>query len=299
VTAPRLDVVIVSYRCPELLRACLESLGANPAAGGMRVVVVDNASGDATVEMVQSDFPWVELIANERNVGFAAASNQGATRGSADNLLFLNPDTRVTPGALDVACDAFEAHPGAGVVGVRLELPSGSLDHAAKRRFPTPLSALGHFTRIGRRQGARGALAAYRAPEVESGAVDAVNGAFMLVRRHAFDQVGGFDEGYWMYMEDLDLCYRLAQAGWTRWYEPTATVVHVKAGTSGPHRSLRLNWAFHFGMYRFYQRHYAPQRPWPLNLAVYVGIGVKLGASVIASAAARALAPLRGLRAAA
>jgi hypothetical protein len=105
--------------------------------------------------------------------------------------------------------------------------------------------------------------------------------------------VGGFDEGYWMYMEDLDLSYRLAAAGWASWYQPEATVVHVKGATAGPHRSLRLNWAFHRGMYRFYRRHYAKQRPWPLNWTVYAGIAVKLAAAVIRSAAGRALAALR------
>jgi GT2 family glycosyltransferase len=129
--------------------------------------------------------------------------------------------------------------------------------------------------------------------------VDAVNGAFMLMRRSPLEQAGGFDEGYWMYMEDLDLCYRLAAAGWTTWYEPGASVVHVKAGTSGAHRSPRLNWAFHRGMYRFYRRHYAPVRSPGLNLLVYVGIGVKLALSLIGSTARRGLGRLRARRASA
>ena len=96
------------------------------------------------------------------------------------------------------------------MAGPRLELEDGSFDHASRRSFPTPLSALGHFTGLGRREGASGALADYRAPAVESGPVDAINGAFMLIRRAALEQVGAFDERYWMYMEDLDLCYRFA-----------------------------------------------------------------------------------------
>src|SRR6185295_6357198 len=130
--------------------------------------------------------------------------------------------------------------------------------------------------------------AAYRAPDVERGPVDAVNGAFMLMRRSALDRVGLFDEGYWMYMEDLDLCYRFAEAGWVTWYEPSVTVGHLKAGTSGAHRSLRLNYAFHYGMLRFYRAHYAAGRSVLMNATVYAGIAVKLAAAVVASEAGRA-----------
>jgi GT2 family glycosyltransferase len=171
--------------------------------------------------------------------------------------------------------------------GPRLELSDGTFDHAARRAFPTPLSALGHFTGVGRRR-EHGALAAYRAPQVESGPVDAINGACMLIRRAALDAVGDFDEAYWMYMEDLDLCYRFAQAGWITWYEPRATVVHVKAGTSGRLRSPRLDYAFHRGMHRFYADHYAAQRKAAMNWLVYAGIYGKLGVSLARTAAIRA-----------
>src|SRR5205823_11456809 len=165
----------------------------------------------------------------------------------------------------------------------------GTLDHAAKRSFPTPLSAVGHFTGLGRREGAPPRLAAYRAPEVEAGVVDAVNGAFMLMRRAMLDEIGLFDEGYWMYMEDLDLCYRAAEAGWITWYEPSVEAVHVKAGTSGHYRRLRLNYAFHYGMYRYYHTHLASQHGRLFNALVYGGVGVKFLASATVSAAARAL----------
>jgi GT2 family glycosyltransferase len=180
-----------------------------------------------------------------------------------------------------------DEHPEVGISGPRLELEDGSFDHASRRSFPTPLSALGHFTGLGRREGASGALAEYRAPEVESGAVDAVNGAFMLMRRTALDQVGLFDEGYWMYMEDLDLCYRFAQAGWATWFEPDVTVIHVKAGTSGKNRSWPLNRAFHYGMYRFYRTHYAPHRGRLENAVVETGIAAKLLVSAARSAVRR------------
>ncbi len=280
--------MIVAYRCRDLLRACLAALFEHaPASRPMTVFVIDNASRDGTPQMVRSAYPQASLLVNDRNLGFSAANNQGIRRGSADYVLALNPDTEITEGALDRLCGLMDADATIGNCGPALVQADGRPDHAARRAFPTPLSALGHFSGIGRRRKG-GALAAYRAPEVDSGPVDAVNGAFMLMRRRALDEVGLFDEGYWMYMEDLDLCYRLAEAGWTTWYEPSVTVGHLKAGTSGKHRSLRLNYAFHRGMYRFYRTHYASTRGPVVNAAVYAGIAVKLAAAVLRSALARA-----------
>ena len=247
----------------------------------MRVHVVDNASADGTVEMVRREFPAVVVSAAGRNLGFAAATNLAIRAGRAEFVLALNPDTRVTPGSLDTLLALMEARPEIGICGCRLELDDGRLDHAAKRTFPTPLSAAGHFTGLGRWRHAPRRLAEYRAPSVSRGPVDAVNGAFMLIGRRALEDVGLFDEGYWMYMEDLDLCYRFAQAGWVTWYEPSVAVVHVKHGSSGRARTPRLDYAFHYGMYRFYRKHYAPRRSIVVNVAIYGGIALKLVASVV------------------
>jgi N-acetylglucosaminyl-diphospho-decaprenol L-rhamnosyltransferase len=282
-----LDVVVVSYRCRELLGRCLASLFEHAPERRMSVYVVDNGSRDGTVDMVARSFPAVELIPLDENAGFSRANNIAIVRGSGEFVLVLNPDTRMMSGALDRLLEVMDARPEIGICGCRLELEDGTFDHAAKRSFPTPISALGHFSGIGRRERAAGHLAAYRAPSVDSGPVDAVNGAFMLIRRGALDDVGLFDEGYWMYMEDLDLCYRFAQAGWVTWYDPTVTVMHVKAGTSGKHRRFRLNFAFHYGMYRFYRKHYASDRTRFLNGAIYAGIAAKLGLSLIRSAVQR------------
>jgi N-acetylglucosaminyl-diphospho-decaprenol L-rhamnosyltransferase len=288
VTSSAIDVVTVSYRCRDLLESCLRSLHQHPPVAGARLWVVDNGSFDGTVELVRREFPDVELIESGTNLGFAAANNAAIRRGSAPYVLALNPDTRVTEGALDSMVELLEADLSIGIAGCRLELEDGTFDHAARRAFPTALGALGHFTRVGRRGNAPARLAQYRAPNVERGRVDAVNGAFMLIRRAALDEVGLFDEAYWMYMEDLDLCYRMAEAGWTTWYEPSVTVVHTKAGTSGKYRSPRLDYAFHYGMLRFYRKHYAPARNPLVNAAVYVGIAIKLTSSLITTSARRA-----------
>ena len=211
-------------------------------------------------------------------------------------MLALNPDTRVLPGALDVLLRVPDEHPEVAVCGPRLVREDGTFDHAAKRSFPTIAGALGHFLRVGRSARAPRRLAQYRAPEVEAGPVDAVNGAFMLMRRSALEEVGLFDEGFWMYMEDLDLCYRCLQAGWITWYEPTVTVVHVKAGTTGRYRRPRLNYAFHYGMLRFYRKHYARRYARATNAVVYAGIATKLAASLARGGFRRGLARLHRTR---
>jgi hypothetical protein len=276
---PPLDVVIVSYRCRELLRACLDSLlGAGHPSGELAVVVVDNASADGTAELVGHAYPAVRLVASPVNLGFARATNLGMRVGSAPYVLALNPDTSIPAGTLDALLQLMEEHPEIGIAGCRLVRPDGSLDRAATRSFPTPLSALSHFTRTGR---------GYAADPAASGPTDAVNGAFMLFRRAALEAVGLFDEGYWMYMEDLDLCYRFAQAGWTTWYEPAVSAGHVKAGTSGSLRSPRLTYHFHYGMLRFYRAHYAPQSSRAVNALIYAGIAAKLAVTVVRTEARR------------
>jgi len=286
-----LDVVVVSYRCRELLRSCLTSI-ADYAPAGTTTWVVDNASRDGTVELVRERFPTVRLLVNDRNHGFAAATNAGICEGSAPYVLALNPDVELRPGTLDVLLDLMRERPEVGIAGCRLERPDGSFDHASRRSFPTPLGALGHLSGVGRR--ARGGpFAQYRAPSVERGRVDAVNGAFMLLRREALEGVGLFDEGYWMYMEDLDLCFRFAEAGWTTWYEPGATAVHVKHGTSGEARSVTLTIAFYRGMARFVVAH-PPVVPSGAKRALVLAGIAGIGAAATVRAAARsALAAAR------
>jgi GT2 family glycosyltransferase len=275
-----LDVVIVSYRCREHVRRCLASLERH-APAGTNVWVVDNDSRDGTAALVRDDFPSVTLIESGENAGFARATNRGIAAGGAPYVLALNPDTEVFADTLPTLLRVLDEHPEIGIAGPRLEQPDGTFDHASRRSFPTLLGALGHFSGIGRRV-ERGPLAQYRAPDVERGPVDAVNGAFMLIRRAALEQVGLFDEGYWMYMEDLDLCFRFKQAGWLTWYEPGARAMHVKGGSAG-RRSPRLVLAFHAGMWRFYRTHVGSRRSAPVNAAVGAALAVKLAGAVTRS----------------
>ena len=284
---PDLEVVIVSHGAEALLRRCLASLRAHPPrTATMRVTVVDSGSVDGTPDMVEREFGEVRL-ARRGNVGFSAANNLVLREGGAGAVLLLNPDTEVYAGTLDTCLARLAADPAIGMVGAKLVREDGELDHACKRSFPTPLAALAHFTGIGRGEGAGASLSQYRATHLgddEPGEVDAVNGAFMLCRAEAVAQVGLLDEGYWLYMEDLDWCHRFWDAGWKVFYEPKAMALHVKGGSSAKRRAPRQEVAFHRGMGRFYRRFDAPDANPLLNAAVYLGIAAKLAVSLAITA---------------
>jgi len=284
--APELEVVIVSHGAEALLRRCLRSLAEHPASVPTRVTVVDSGSPDGTPDMVEREFGEVRLL-RRGNIGFSAANNLVLRDSDAAALLLLNPDTEVRAGALDAALARLRSQPRIGMVGIKLVTESGELDHACKRSFPTPLSALAHFTGVGRGEGSEGTLSQYRATHLgddEAGEVDAVNGAFMLCRAEAVREVGLLDEGYWLYMEDLDWCHRFWDAGWKVFYEPAGVALHVKGGSSGRRRAPRQEIAFHRGMARFYRRFDAAEHNPLLNAAVYAGIGAKLALSLAITA---------------
>ncbi|HEY5815331.1 MAG TPA: glycosyltransferase family 2 protein [Solirubrobacterales bacterium] len=281
-----LEVVVVSHGAEALLRNCLRSLREHPPEGEMRVTVVDSGSPDSTPEMVAREFPEVRLLRRD-NIGFSAANNVVLRESEARAVLLLNPDTEVYTGTLDAALARLWSEEGIGMVGVKLVTESGELDHACKRSFPTPLGALAHFTGIGRANGASATLSQYRATDLdedEPGEVDAVNGAFMLCRTEAVREVGLLDEGYWLYMEDLDWCRRFWDVGWKVFYEPAGTALHVKGGSSGARRAARQEIAFHRGMARFYRRFEAAKHNLVVNVAVYAGIAAKLATSLAITA---------------
>ena len=222
-------IIIVSYHSREVLPACLDSVR---AAGQAPVVVVDNASGDGTPAMVQERFPEVTLMANPQNLGFAAACNQGARAAPTEYLLFLNPDTRLLPDSLTQPLEFLQdpRHQSTGIVGIQLLDDHGRISRSCAR-FPTP----GRF--YARSLGLDRLLPrwfpSYRMTDWDhsrSQPVDHVIGAFYLVRRKVFEQLGGFDERFFVYLEDLDLSFRAHQAGWPCYYLAEAQAYHAGGG---------------------------------------------------------------------
>ena len=230
-TRPEVSVVVVSYRCADHLGTCLDALAQHHDVAH-EVIVVDNASGDGTAE-VAGGRPGVTLVERDANGGFARAANEGMARATGRAVLVLNPDAVVPPGTLRACLDALWAEPDVAVLGPRVVDAQGSVDARCHRRFPTAWSALCFMTGLDRVlpwRSAQGYLMRYL-PDDQPADVDAVSGAFMLMRVDALHEVGGFDQQFFMYAEDIDLCMRFRAAGWRVGYRPVATVVHVGGGS--------------------------------------------------------------------
>ena len=231
-TAP-ITVAVVSWNTRELLRQCLDSLHEDAAAGLADVWVVDNASSDGSPELVREHFPWATLVASSDNLGFGAAVNLVAARTSSPWLVPANADVRLDPGALERLLAEGELHAEAGAIAPRLILPDGSTQQSVYP-FPTlPFTlayVLGAVT-VSRRLSRRWCLGRGFDSSARREVPWAV-GAFLLVRRTAWDAAGGFDERQWMYAEDLDLGWRLRRAGWTARYEPEARVGHAESAAT-------------------------------------------------------------------
>jgi len=232
--APRVAIAIVSWNTRDLLERCLESMRPEAEAGRAEVWVFDNASDDGSAGMVRERFGWVELIASERNLGFGTAVNEVATRTSTPWLAPANADIELEPGALAALLAAGTAHPEAGALAPTLIVPGGSIQHSV-HPFPSLGLALAFNTGLAAAvPGLGDRLCLERRWDPTRGReINWAHGAFVLVRRDAFDAVGGFDTDQWMYAEDLDLGWRLARAGRPTRFVPAARVRHeVAAATS-------------------------------------------------------------------
>jgi N-acetylglucosaminyl-diphospho-decaprenol L-rhamnosyltransferase len=235
-------VAVVSWNTRELLDACLRSLAPDAESGLVEVWVVDNRSEDGSPELVRDRFGWASLLEPDRNLGFGAAVNEVANRTNRPWLAAANADIAVAPGALERLLAAGEGDPNAGSLAPRLVLPDGTTQHAV-HHFPTVgLSLafnLGLTTAIPA-LGDRLCIDGRWDPDRER-RVDWAHGAFLLLRRAAFEEVGGFDPRQWMYAEDIDLAWRLARAGWATRYVPDATVRHeLSAATEQAFGDARL-----------------------------------------------------------
>lgn len=280
---PLVSVLIVSFECRGILEACLDSLASN-RSDGTEVILVDNASRDGTVELVAERYPWVNLIENTTNVGFARAVNEALDLARGRFLLLLNPDTVLPPDSLDACVAELDGRPDVGMLGCKLVRPDGRLDHACKRGFPTVGSAFYHAVGLSTLFPRSRRFAGYTAGhlgEDEVGLVDAVNGAFMLVRREAIAAVGPLDEQFFLGGEDLDWCRRFWTHGWKILYWPKVHVIHLKGGSSGGRRSWRSHYAFYHSIWLFYRKHLAQDHSAPVHGLVFVGVVAKFVLSAV------------------
>jgi N-acetylglucosaminyl-diphospho-decaprenol L-rhamnosyltransferase len=284
----RVVAIVVNYNAARHLATCLRSLDAN---GVDDVVVIDNGSVDASHRVARA--AGVQWIPTGANLGYGRAANVGAATAQARGaayLLVCNPDVELDDGAVPTLRAALASSPDLGLAGPRLANPDGSL-YPSARTFPDLVDAMGHGlfgmvwprNRFTRR---------YRMLDWDHGGraqVDWVSGACFLVRRSAWDAVGGFNPAYFMYMEDVDLCWRLRQSGWSVGYEPAARVLHVQ-GVSTNHHPYRMLAAHHLSMWRFARNATAGPKRAALPL-VAVGLAARFGAASVGHKFGRAGRP--------
>ena len=290
----KLSIIIVSYNTKELLQKCLDSLVSSYShefnTKLYEIIVVDNNSIDDSAAFIQSKFPQVILIQNKTNQGFSKANNAGVKKSKGTYVLFLNPDTEVNKNTLLYMLDFMEKNPNVGVLTCQVLLPDGKLDDASHRGFPTPWRALCHFSGLGKLFPHSllfdGYHLGYKNMNVAH-EIDACAGAFLLIRRDAGEKVRWFDEDYFWYGEDLDLCFKVKKEGWKIMYVPDVSILHHKGAASGfkkrtahlakidEETKKKITQARFNVMRIFYKKHYQRVYPQWVTTIVLWGIIVK------------------------
>ena len=250
-----MDIIIVSWNVRGALKECLQSIKKNAPAA--TVVVVDNASSDGTVEMLKREFPDVRCVFNIANVGFARACNQGAKLCVGDLILFLNPDAVLCPGSIETFESFFALQPYVGIAGPKIINDDGTIQPSV-RRFPVLRAYLWELLKLERVLPSpfvrRNQYAAFRYDTLRS--VDQVMGAALAIRRTLFEELRGFDERFFIWFEEVDLCYRAKALGWLIFFVPNARIIHQRAASfqqrSTVWRYLRFGQS---GATYFYVRH--------------------------------------------
>ncbi|MFQ6676411.1 MAG: glycosyltransferase, partial [Fidelibacterota bacterium] len=286
---PVVSVVVVNYNVKDYLSNCLIALREAAKRDRMEVVVVDNHSFDGSVAMLRSQFPWVTVIENDRNVGFARAVNRGVERCSGTYIMVLNPDTVVQENTLSILTDYMEGHPEVGICGPKILNADGTLQLSCKRSFPTPWVALpkilGLSALFPRSRWAGRYNLTYLDPDTIH-PVEAISGSCMFIRRNVFETVGPFDERFFMFGEDLDYCYRTLQSGMEVHYVPLTQIIHYKGESvkAAPFDSLR--W-FHDAMNLFVDKHFSRTTSLVTRWGLRTGIFLRRISAFISSSLAQ------------
>lgn len=251
----KLSVIIINYNVKALLEQCLHAV--QHAAGEKEVIVIDNHSTDGSREFFPNTFPGIQFIWNKENTGFAKACNQGASLARGDYLLFLNPDTVIPENCLEKCLSFFVAHPDAGALGIKMLDSNGNFLKESKRSFPSPLISFYKLSGLSYLFPGSKIFSRYHLAHLDKDKdhpVPILCGAFMMLPKKLFDEVGGFDERFFMYAEDIDLSYRIIQAGYQNYYIGTSHITHLK-GKSTP-KDLKYVKHFYKAMALFAEKYY-------------------------------------------
>lgn len=278
-----LSIIIVNYRTYQLTRQTVESVLDRDHPFSYHIYVVDNHSGDGSLEKLQEDYQGydqITFLVSEMNQGFAHANNQALEKINSRYVLLLNSDTQILEDCLEKCLEHMENDEKIGVLGCKVLLPDGRLDLACRRSFPTPSVSFYRMIGLSKLFPHSRRFARYNLTyldEDQTYPVDCVVGAFMMVRRETILEVGLLDEDFFMYGEDIDWCYRIKSAGWRIIYYSPARILHHKGGSGTSEKLLN---EFYRSMYLFYKKHYQMQYPWYVTAMTYGGIwgiwGLKL-----------------------
>ncbi len=275
---PDVAVVVVNYNPGPYLTRCLRSAFESAGEARLEVVVIDNASADRSATDAIRASPAARLIQNDSNRGFAAAVNQGIRATSAPYILLLNPDAEIAAGTLGGLVKVARDHPAGGVIGPLVKDPDGSI-YPSARKVPTLTEALGHSF-LGPFRPNNRYTRSYTMADWDRRTerrVEWVSGSCQLLNRAALDQVGLFDERYFLYVEDVDMCRRLRDAGWEVWFSPELEVMHVGGVSTG--RSKRMTLEHTRSIYTYFVKH--SSSGWRVVLRPLVWVALRLRAALV------------------
>ena len=281
---PELSVIIVNYNVKHFLEQCLYSVLSSKEVD-TEIIVVDNQSSDGSMAFLPKKFPQVKFIENRENLGFAKACNQGLAAAGGEYILFLNPDTIVTENCFRDSINFLAARPEAGGLGIRMIDGSGNFLKESKRAFPSPLTSLYKLFGLARLFPRSAVFSKYhlgQLSEQQNNEVDVLAGAYMLIKKKVLDTTGGFDENFFMYGEDVDLSYRIQQAGYKNFYFADNHIIHFK-GESTRRGSMNYVRMFYSAMSRFVQKHYGGSRASVFTSLIHAGIWLRAGLTAAGS----------------
>lgn len=269
------SIIIVNYNSEVYLKKCLDSIIGSKCLLNLEIIVVDNASTDGSVIIIKEKYPFVKVISNDENKGFAFANNQAINLSRGKFIMFLNPDTIVLERSIENMFSFMQKNEDIGIVGPMVVNADDTFQPQCKRGFPTPLSVLSYFLglhKIFPKSKISGKYLLTYLDKSDVNEVDSVSGACMLVRKHVLQEVGLLDEDYFMFGEDLDLCYRVKQKGWKIYYFPYSKIIHY--GGQGGTYSHPFKTTFYFfkSAHIFYKKNLSHKYNFLYSSVIYFGI---------------------------
>lgn len=276
---PLVSIVIVSFNTKDLLKDCLHSIEEFSDVP-VEVIISDNGSTDGTIEYLKkfkTKIFSVTLLENNSNLGFAKGNNAAKSYANGKYVLFLNPDTILRGNVLSQTVDFLEENKDVAAITPKVVLPNGELDKDTRRTFPTPFVALTHFSGLDRLFPKSKLFSKYwygYLREDETHEIEALQGAYFLIKKDVLDKVFWFDEDYFLDGEDIDLCFKIHDAGYRIYYYPKVSILHIKKGSKSKNRSLRSIVGGVKAMEIFYRKRMWSRYPLPLNLLVLLGIKI-------------------------